>query len=286
MSNPNNETASAHLQALLDLEICGLGEVTISDAIKRLQIDATQTDEEQEITRKVLQSLQELWNRHQFPDTSIKLLLLSIYDLFPAIHDCSLEAQCLFFLMLRVQWQNTGYVAVKKKVFGERLGFSRNKIESKMPVYLQELEDIKAIKAVYIPPRGSDKPCVYQINQDISKIGRGFKPQRISKKDKYRRTKIDVAISQEQVLTCGTLDTIEANKKGSATNTAKKSTSQSKARSSKSSKHNITQEPTFTQDPIQLEFDFTRDPEVPFNDIPGQMDFSDLPGIIPEGKKK
>lgn len=273
MSNPNNETASAHLQALLDLESCGLGEITISDAIKQLQIDAEQTDEEQEITRKVLQSLQELWNRHQFPDTSIKLLLLSIYDLAPAVHSCSLEAQCLLFLMLRVQWQNTGYVAVKKKVFGQRLGFSRNKIESKMSVYLQELEDIRAIKAIYIPPKGSDKPCVYQINQNMSKIGRGFKPQRISsqKDNTYKRTKMDVAISQDSVLTCGTLDTIEDNKKGSATNTAKK-TSHSKARSSKQS---IAQKP-----------DFTQDPEIPFNDIPGQMDFSDLPGIIPEGAKQ
>jgi hypothetical protein len=255
MSNPSNETASAHLQALLDLKSCGLGDMTISEAIKALQIDITQTDEEQAMTRKVLQNLQELWNRHQFPDTSIKLLLLSIYDLAPAVHSCSLEAQCLLFLMLRVQWQNTGYVAVKKKVFGQRLGFSRNKIESKMSMYLQELEDIKAIKAIYIPPKGSDKPCVYQINQSISKIGRGFKPQHVSsQKDMYKRTKIDIAISQESVLTCGTLDTIEDNKKGSATNTAKK-TSHSKARSSKQS---IAQKP-----------DFTQDPEIPFNDISG-----------------
>ena len=273
MSNPNNETASAHLQALLDLEACGLGETTISDAIKRLQIDEEQTDVEQEITRKVLQSMQELWNRHQFPDTSIKLLLLSIYDLAPAVHSCSLEAQCLLFLMLRVQWQNTGYVAVKKKIFGQRLGFSRNKIESKMSVYLQELEDIKAIKAIYIPPRGSDKPCIYQINQNMSKIGRGFKPQRVpSPKDAYRRTKIDVAISQESILTCGTLDTIEDNKKGDATNTAKRTRTKQKARSSKQS---ITQEP-----------DFTQDPEIPFNDISGQMDISDFPECMPEGAKQ
>lgn len=272
MSNPNNETASAHLQALIDLEDCGLGDLTISEAKKRLQIDKDQTEEEQAMARKILQTLQDLWNRHQFPDTSIKLLLLSIYDLAPAVHSCSLEAQCLLFLMLRVQWQNTGYVAVRKKVFGQRLGFSRNKIESKMPMYLQELEDIKAIKAIYIPPKGSDKPCVYQINPDISKIGRGFKPQRISsQKDAYRRTKMDVAISQEQVLTCGTLDTIEENKKGSATNTAKK-TSHSKARSSKQS---ITQEP-----------DFTQDPEIPFNDICGQMDISDFPEYMPEGAKQ
>ena len=273
MSNPNNETASAHLQALLDLESCGLGETTISDAIKRLQIDAEQSDVEQEITRKVLQSLQELWNRHQFPDTSIKLLLLSIYDLAPAVHSCSLEAQCLLFLMLRVQWQNTGYVAVKKKVFGQRLGFSRNKIESKMSVYLQELEDIKAIKAIYIPPKGSDKPCVYQINQNMSKIGRGFKPQRLSsQKDAYKRTKMDVAVSQDSVLTCGTLDTIEDNKKGDATNTAKRTRTKQKAQSSKQS---ITQEP-----------DFTQDPEIPFNDISGQMDISDFPEYMPEGAKQ
>ena len=83
---------------------------------------------------------------------------------------------------------------------------------------------------------------------------------------------MDVAISQDSVLTCGTLDTIEDNKKGSATNTANKRTSHSKARSSKQS---ITQEP-----------DFTQDPEIPFNDISGQMDISDFPEYMPEGAKQ
>lgn len=263
--NTQNETASAHLQALIDLRDCGFGAIKIEDAIKLLTIDQNQTEEEQEKTREILEHLQELWNRHQYPDTVIKLLLLSIYDYAPAIHDCSLEAQCLFFLMLRVQWQNTGYVAVKKKAFGQRLGFNRHKIESKMHMFLQELEDIKAIKAIYIPPRGSDKPAVYQINPDISKIGKGFKPIRVTlkgrKKDKFKRTKIEVAIGQEQTLICGTLDTIEENKKGSATNT----TQTKKTTKARSSKRSISQKPAFMQDK-----------EVPFNDI----DNSDIPEQI------
>lgn len=246
--NEQNETASAHLQALIDLRDCGFGAIKIEDAIKLLTIDQNQTEEEQEKTRQILEHLQELWNRHQYPDTVIKLLLLSIYDYAPAIHDCSLEAQCLFFLMLRVQWQNTGYVAVKKKAFGQRLGFNRHKIESKMHIFLQELEDIKAIKAIYIPPKGSDKPAVYQINPDISKIGRGFKPARVTlkgrKKDSFKRTKIEVAIGQEQTLICGTLDTIEENKKGSATNT----TQTKKTTKARSSKKSISQKPAFMQD--------------------------------------
>ena len=142
-----------------------------------------------------------------------------------------------------------------------------------MSVYLQELEDIKAIKAIYIPPKGSDKPCVYQINQNMSKIGRGFKPQRLSsQKDAYTRTKMDVAVSQDSVLTCGTLDSIQDKKKGDATNTAKRTRTKQKARSSKQS---ITQEP-----------DFTQDPEIPFNDISGQMDISDFPECMPEGAKQ
>lgn len=277
--NAQNETASAHLQALIDLDDCGLGSIRIKDAIALLKIDQNQTEDEQEKTRQLLEYLQELWNRHQYPDTVIKLLLLSIYDYAPAIHDCSLEAQCLFFLMLRVQWQNTGYVAVKKKAFGQRLGFNRHKIESKMHMFLQELEDIKAIKAIYIPPRGSDKPAVYQINPDISKIGRGFKPTRITlkgrKKDRFKRTKIEVAIGQEQTLICGTLDTIEENKKGDATNTATKQTRQATARSPKKS---ISRKPPFMQDK-----------EIPFNDvdnsdIPEQITIFDILGTGDESK--
>lgn len=273
--NAQNQTASAHLQALIDLDDCGFGGFLIKDAIKLLTIDQNQTEEEQEKTREILEHLQELWNRHQYPDTVIKLLLLSIYDYAPAIHDCSLEAQCLFFLMLRVQWQNTGYVAVKKKAFGQRLGFNRHKIESKMHMFLQELEDIKAIKAIYIPPRGSDKPAVYQINPDISKIGRGFKPARVTlkgrKKDSFKRTKIEVAISREQTLICGTLDTIEDNKKGDATNTATKQTRQA----TRSSKKSISQKPAFMQDK-----------EVPFNDsdIPEQITIFDILGTGDESK--
>lgn len=274
--NTQNETASAHLQALIDLRDCGFGAIKIEDAIKLLTIDQNQTEEEQEKTRQILEYLQELWNRHQYPDTVIKLLLLSIYDYAPAIHDCSLEAQCLFFLMLRVQWQNTGYVAVRKKTFGQRLGFNRHKIESKMHVYLQELEDVKAIRAIYIPPRGSDKPAVYQINPDISKIGRGFKPARITlrgrQKDKFKRTKIEIAVGQEQTLICGTLDTIEENEKGDATNTAK---TKSKAPKPKAS---ITRKPPFMQDK-----------EIPFNDvdnsdIPEQITIFDILGTRDESK--
>jgi hypothetical protein len=83
---------------------------------------------------------------------------------------------------------------------------------------------------------------------------------------------MDVAVSQDSVLTCGTLDTIEDNKKGDATNTAKRTRTKQKARSSKQS---ITQEP-----------DFTQDPEIPFNDISGQMDISDFPEYMPEEAKQ
>ena len=59
-------------------------------------------------------------------------------------------------------------------------------------------------------------------------------------------------------------------KKGDATNTARKGTgAKTKTRLSKAS---IPQHP-----------DFTQDPEIPFNDnLPGQIDFSDLPGVMPE----
>jgi len=267
--NARNETASAHLQALIDLDDCGFGEFLIKDAIKLLTIDQNQTEEEQEKTKEILEYLQDLWNRHQYPDTVIKLLLLSIYDYAPAIHDCTLEAQCLLFLMIRVQWQNTGYVAVRKKLFGQRLGFSKNKIESKMQTYLQELEDIKAIKLIYMPPKGSDKPTIYQINPDISKIGKGFQPTKLTptkgKKDKFKRTKIEIAISREQTLICGTLDTIEENKKGSATNT----TQTKKTTKARSSKKIISRKPPFMQDK-----------EIPFNDVNDINDNSDIPEQI------
>lgn len=61
----------------------------------------------------------------------------------------------------------------------------------------------------------------------------------------------------------------KCNKKGDATNTAKRTRTKQKARSSKAI--------------ISQATDFTQDPEIPFNDnLPGQIDFSDLPGVIPE----
>lgn len=63
----------------------------------------------------------------------------------------------------------------------------------------------------------------------------------------------------------------KCTKKGDATNTAKRTRTKQKARSSKAI--------------ISQTTDFTQDPEIPFNDnLPGQIDFSDLPGIIPEGE--
>lgn len=271
MSNQKNVTSNAHLQALLDLQEAGFGELSIDNAIKMLTINENETEDEQQYTMEILRGLQDIWNRHQYPDTAIKLLLLAIYDLSPDIHSCSLESQALFFLMIRIQQEGTGYVAVKKKVFGQALGFSRNKIESKMSGYLQELEDINVIQAIFIPPKGSDKPCIYKISDKVSKIGKGFKPERIGKKLKYKRVHDDVAINADTIYRCGTLDEITANeKKGSATNTARKRTgAKTKTRLSKAS---IPQPP-----------DFTQDPEIPFNDnLPGQIDFSDLPGVIPE----
>ena len=41
--NEQNETASAHLQALIDLRDCGFGAIKIEDAIKLLTIDQNQT---------------------------------------------------------------------------------------------------------------------------------------------------------------------------------------------------------------------------------------------------
>lgn len=61
----------------------------------------------------------------------------------------------------------------------------------------------------------------------------------------------------------------KCTKKGDATNTAKRTRTKQKARSSKAI--------------ISQTTDFTQDPEIPFNDnLPGQIDFSDLPGVMPE----
>lgn len=84
----------------------------------------------------------------------------------------------------------------------------------------------------------------------------------INSKDVFVSTPIKD--KQGIVIGCKIERATEDIKKGDATNTAKRTRTKQKARSSETS---ISQIP-----------DFTQDPEVPFNDnLPGQIDFSDLP---------
>lgn len=121
------------------------------------------------------------WNAMKYPKEAITHLLLSVYRYFPQVHKARPEAQAILLLMMRIQPQNTGYVAVVKGAFAKVLGWG-SKRAGKIQEYLDELTEIGAITPIYKAPDGSKKPGIYKINDGFSKIGQGFKASHINQK--------------------------------------------------------------------------------------------------------
>lgn len=121
------------------------------------------------------------WNAMRYPKEAITHLLLSVYRYFPQVHKARPEAQAILLLMMRIQPQNTGYVAVVKGAFAKVLGWG-SKRAGKIQEYLDELTEIGAITPIYRAPDGSKKPGIYKINDGFSKIGQGFKASHINQK--------------------------------------------------------------------------------------------------------
>lgn len=121
------------------------------------------------------------WNAMRYPKEAITHLLLSVYRYFPQVHKARPEAQAILLLMMRIQPQNTGYIAVVKGAFAKVLGWG-SKRAGKIQEYLDELTEIGAITPIYKAPDGSKKPGIYKINDGFSKIGQGFKASHINQK--------------------------------------------------------------------------------------------------------
>ena len=102
------------------------------------------------------------WNAMRYPKEAITHLLLSIYEYFPQVHKATPEAQAILLLMIRIQPQSTGYVAVAKGAFAHVLGWG-SKRAGRIQEYLDELTQIGAITPIYrAPDRGSKKPGIYK----------------------------------------------------------------------------------------------------------------------------
>lgn len=165
-----NPLHSAHLQALYDLIASGFSkDISIETAIQLLVQDGY--SEHSPITKK----LNGLWCSHMYNNKSITYTQLSIYDYCPDLHNVSPEAQSLFLLMIRLQDQESGYVAVKKAMFAQALHFGEKRSRH-MQEYLNELCSINVITTVTEQRRGSKLPQVYKINLHLSKIGKSFRP--------------------------------------------------------------------------------------------------------------
>ena len=217
--NPAN---LAQLQALYDLLQSGFKEdTTLQDAIKILVQDG-------QANKEITNTLQDAWNRHQYPDKSIKFIQVSTYTHCPQLHEISTEAQALFFLMLRVQHKLDGYVAVKKAIFAKALNFGSKRARH-MQEYLNELLAIKVISKVHEAPQGSTAPSIYRINNKFAKIGRGFRPQVIKSDDftlkyneTYEKITVETAAEGRKEYICGSLEdalNLKKKKRASAANT-------------------------------------------------------------------
>lgn len=150
------------------------------------------------------------WNAMRYPKEAITHLLLSVYEYFPQVHKARPEAQAILLLMMRIQPQNTGYIAVVKGAFAKVLGWG-SKRAGKIQEYLDELTEIGAITPIYKAPDGSKKPGVYKINDGFSKIGQGFKASHIKQKEDagdYTQSTITITLLKDtgrEEYYCGTL---------------------------------------------------------------------------------
>lgn len=203
MSN-QNPLNLAQLQGLLDIRDRMGGDLTINEAIELLQEDAN-TD------GQLTNDLQNDWNKHKYPDKKIKFAPVSMYNLAPQIHAISTEAQALLLLMIRLQAQKSGYIAVKKGFFINALHLG-DKRGRRLNQYINELLDIGAINSIHIPSRGSKAPAIYQISDGLSRIG-NYTPNNLKSisNELYSRTTECITVRTdkgEKQYICGTLEEI------------------------------------------------------------------------------
>lgn len=186
-----NAAPALKLQELLEIRTRMGGDLTIDEAIGLLQ-----------------EPTKELQDDYRCPDDKIKFTYISTYNLAPQIHSVSTEAQALLLMMIRLQAQKTGYVAVKKGFFISALHLG-DKRGRRLNQYITELIDIGAINPVHIPPKGSKAPAIYQISDSISRIG-NYTPSSLKSisNEIYSRTTECITVrtdSGEKQYVCGTL---------------------------------------------------------------------------------
>lgn len=210
--NPNPES-SPHMQAILDIiKTLDDDTLTLRD-VKKLLLEDSNTD--CAITNK----LNDVWNRHLYPNRVLRFAPIALYDLAPAISELSPEALKLLVIMVQVQAQRTGYVAVKKAIFADACGFG-SKRTRQMQAYLDELVKFKFIKLIFQPLKGSSAPAVYQINSKFSRIGSTYRPDKLDKENTalFNRSTATIRVTKgdkETIYTCGTLEeSCHVNKNG------------------------------------------------------------------------
>lgn len=233
------------------------------------------------------------WNAMRYPKEAITHLLLSIYEYFPQVHKATPEAQAILLLMIRIQPQNTGYVAVAKGAFAHVLGWG-SKRAGRIQEYLDELTQIGAITPIYrAPDRGSKKPGIYKINDGFSKIGQGFKASRIKQKEdagNYTQSTTTITLLKDtgrEEYYCGTLvKTVDMRKttRDKKRASADQNTDSAESHSDSEPQEHSNQEQqknqeSYTDNMINAEDLLTPEENALF----GQMSFSDYPGVVPEG---
>lgn len=138
--NPNNNTI---LQALLDLESNGMGTVTITDAITKLQSD-----------HKLQADLQAQWNKHAYPKTSLVYTQVGIEQ---AVFSLSGSAYMISGLM-GMYASTSGCIQIRNADICKIIKLSRNTVRDA----ISELTDCGAIM-IEVPAIHHAAP-IYRVN--------------------------------------------------------------------------------------------------------------------------
>lgn len=152
-----------------------------------------------------------IWDSHKFPDKSLKFIMSAIYDKCPQRFSLPLEEQALLGLMEHIQAQTSGGVVVKKGDFVKALKFT-NTQRKNLQASLDHLTECGFLECIYRPPKGSKKPGVYKVNNNVSWIGNAEKTEiSINVKNfdgKYKQTTETILLPNGKKMLCGTLSEV------------------------------------------------------------------------------
>lgn len=150
MSKRRNPTNNAILQACLDIVDSGYGTMSVNDFVTKISADP-----------KLLKDMQAIWNRHAYPDKSIKWVSITKTDLLMTLSPNAMQV----LVFLGMYCHQSTLIQVTYSVLSAITGIKPTKLREAV----KELVDSGCIKVAKSSAR-HDAP-IYAVNPVLIKAG-------------------------------------------------------------------------------------------------------------------